>query len=651
MAGHDPFEERARARPVEPALGGEHVDLGQRQRRERAGKARGRARGEDQFERIGQVVAAGRGRRARESRSAGGARFPRPAAGCCSRSSDRWPLKSVAVTNRSSGWPAGSSGAPSASSAAIASSASASSREKPSPQNGGSNQRARIRRETLRRTSARVSGATLLAHHVARAAAAATTPAAAPRTWRTREPRPRIGIEQHVDVGVLQPQLGSAARGSARWIAWARNTALIPPALAPATMSGSTRSRSPWLRLDRARAVRGRPRSTPRPALVAAQETAARAGERPDLLGDPVHVDRQADPAVADQRDPQFLLPHAAQRCGRATAPAKAIAFHLMFRLVAARWSKTKRRYVCQACGGVSHRWQGQCADCAEWNTLVEEAPATVFSTKHDLSSGGRRGRRSKRSTRRREPLVRRPTGLAEFDRALGGGLVPGSAILMGGDPGIGKSTLLLQAAGARWRGAGGDAVYISGEEAAGQVRLRAERLGLADAPIRLAAATSVRDILTTLGAMRAAGAAGDRFDPDHAFGPDRGRAGHGQPGARLRVRTDPLRQGERRRAGAGRPRHQGRQHRRAARARTHGRRGDELRRRAQPPVPHPARAQEPLRRGRRDRRVRDGRGRGWRKSPTPRCCSCRAARSRCRAARCSRRSKARGRCWSRSRR
>jgi DNA repair protein RadA/Sms len=97
------------------------------------------------------------------------------------------------------------------------------------------------------------------------------------------------------------------------------------------------------------------------------------------------------------------------------------------------------------------------------------------------------------------EPLVRRTTGLAEFDRALGGGIVPGSAILMGGEPGIGKSTLLLQAAAAIAR-AGSDAVYVSGEEATSQVRLRATRLGLADAPIRLAAATSVRDILTTLG-------------------------------------------------------------------------------------------------------------------------------------------------------
>ncbi|MEC9066364.1 MAG: DNA repair protein RadA [Pseudomonadota bacterium] len=164
--------------------------------------------------------------------------------------------------------------------------------------------------------------------------------------------------------------------------------------------------------------------------------------------------------------------------------------------------AKTKKRYVCQACGSVSHRWQGQCPDCAEWNTLVEDVPATVFSQKHDLSSGGRRVAFEPLDAPG-EPLRRRTTGLAEFDRALGGGLVPGSAILMGGDPGIGKSTLLLQAA-ARIAAAGAEAVYVSGEEAAGQVRLRAARLGLADAPIKLAAATSVRDILTTLNGMAA---------------------------------------------------------------------------------------------------------------------------------------------------
>jgi DNA repair protein RadA/Sms len=162
--------------------------------------------------------------------------------------------------------------------------------------------------------------------------------------------------------------------------------------------------------------------------------------------------------------------------------------------------AKPKRKYACQACGSVTHRWQGQCADCGEWNTLAEEAPQTAFSAKHDLSSGGR-GIAFEPLDAPSKRLERRASGIAEFDRALGGGMVPGSAILMGGDPGIGKSTLLLQVA-AHIARAKGEAVYVSGEEAAGQVRLRAERLGLSDAPIKFAAATSVRDILTTLGGM-----------------------------------------------------------------------------------------------------------------------------------------------------
>lgn len=160
--------------------------------------------------------------------------------------------------------------------------------------------------------------------------------------------------------------------------------------------------------------------------------------------------------------------------------------------------AKPKKRYVCTECGGVSGRWQGQCPDCSEWNTLVEEAPETKFAAAHDLSSGGRAIAFESLNTPT-VPLARRSTGVAEFDRAAGGGLVPGSAILMGGEPGIGKSTLLLQAAAAIAR-RGGEVVYVSGEEATGQVRMRAQRLGVADAPLRLAAATSVRDILTSLG-------------------------------------------------------------------------------------------------------------------------------------------------------
>jgi DNA repair protein RadA/Sms len=159
--------------------------------------------------------------------------------------------------------------------------------------------------------------------------------------------------------------------------------------------------------------------------------------------------------------------------------------------------AKAKRKYVCQECGGISSRWQGQCGDCGGWNSLIEEAPVTAFSQRHDLQGGGRViGLVGLDSD---IPLPNRlSTGIAELDRALGGGLVSGSATLIGGDPGIGKSTLLLQAAACIAR-AGRKVVYISGEEAADQVRLRARRLGLGDAPVALASATSVRDILTTL--------------------------------------------------------------------------------------------------------------------------------------------------------
>jgi DNA repair protein RadA/Sms len=162
--------------------------------------------------------------------------------------------------------------------------------------------------------------------------------------------------------------------------------------------------------------------------------------------------------------------------------------------------AKPKKRYVCQLCGSIGSRWVGQCGDCGEWNSLVEDAAGVVtpFSARHDLRSGGRRVELVRLDAEATLPQ-RISTGLAEFDRALGGGLVAGSATLIGGDPGIGKSTLLLQAA-AKVASQGLAVVYIYGEEAADQVRLRSRRLGLGAAPLRLAAATSVRDILTTFG-------------------------------------------------------------------------------------------------------------------------------------------------------
>ena len=162
--------------------------------------------------------------------------------------------------------------------------------------------------------------------------------------------------------------------------------------------------------------------------------------------------------------------------------------------------AKPKRKYVCQDCGTVSPRWAGQCGDCGQWNTMVEEAPATVFSAQHDLSGGGRRLVLDRLNGTTPVP-ERRRSGIAELDRALGGGFVRGSATL--DRRRSGHRQIHPAAPGRGQDGAGRrdrtSVAYISGEEAADQIRLRAQRLGLADAPVALGSATSVRDILTTL--------------------------------------------------------------------------------------------------------------------------------------------------------
>ena len=142
-------------------------------------------------------------------------------------------------------------------------------------------------------------------------------------------------------------------------------------------------------------------------------------------------------------------------------------------------------------------KWQGRCDACGAWNTLIEEAvaprgpgPAGKGGVGRRLEFVGLKGTS--------EPPARILTGIAELDRVLGGGPVAASAVLVGGDPGIGKSTILLQAA-ARIAAAGHRALYISGEEAVEQVRLRAARLGLSESPMALASATALRDIIASL--------------------------------------------------------------------------------------------------------------------------------------------------------
>ncbi|HZS63302.1 MAG TPA: DNA repair protein RadA [Xanthobacteraceae bacterium] len=155
--------------------------------------------------------------------------------------------------------------------------------------------------------------------------------------------------------------------------------------------------------------------------------------------------------------------------------------------------------FVCQNCGATSPRWQGKCEACGEWNTLVEEG-AAIAAAGPAFGRAPRKGRlfALEPMTGETQSAPRLPSGLAEFDRVTGGGFVRGSVLLVGGDPGIGKSTLLIQVAAAL-ANAGARAAYISGEEAVAQVRLRADRLGLGGAPVELAAETSVEDIIATL--------------------------------------------------------------------------------------------------------------------------------------------------------
>ena len=166
---------------------------------------------------------------------------------------------------------------------------------------------------------------------------------------------------------------------------------------------------------------------------------------------------------------------------------------------------KGGNEYVCQNCGSVYPKWQGKCDACGEWNTIVEEKVGgegfSNFAPKkkgHLLEFVPLSGSE--------QALSRLETNIKELDRVSGGGLVPGSAILVGGDPGIGKSTLLLQAcASISNLPTHPECYYISGEEAIDQVRIRAKRLKLEQSPVNLASATDVRDIITTLEKSNAA--------------------------------------------------------------------------------------------------------------------------------------------------
>jgi DNA repair protein RadA/Sms len=162
--------------------------------------------------------------------------------------------------------------------------------------------------------------------------------------------------------------------------------------------------------------------------------------------------------------------------------------------------AKSRISFVCTQCATVTTRWQGKCDACGEWNTIIEEAASGGIGGGPGTFAPAKKGRAVALVSLdgESEDAPRIQSGISELDRVTGGGFVRGSALLVGGDPGIGKSTLLMQAAAAL-ASKGHSVVYVSGEEAVAQVRLRAQRLGAANAPVQLAAETNVEDILATL--------------------------------------------------------------------------------------------------------------------------------------------------------
>jgi len=160
--------------------------------------------------------------------------------------------------------------------------------------------------------------------------------------------------------------------------------------------------------------------------------------------------------------------------------------------------AKAKKSYHCNACGAVSPRWSGQCDSCHEWNCITEEVIEAAVPKGMNGTKKGRKLSFAALGDKSQTEYKRYKSGIEEFDRVLGGGLVPGSATLIGGDPGIGKSTILLQSVCALAQ-SGVRCLYVSGEEAVDQVRMRARRLELLDAPLELVSATNVRDILSSV--------------------------------------------------------------------------------------------------------------------------------------------------------
>src|SRR5499427_6090156 len=164
--------------------------------------------------------------------------------------------------------------------------------------------------------------------------------------------------------------------------------------------------------------------------------------------------------------------------------------------------TKTKTFFACQACGFTSSKWLGRCPDCGEWNSFAEEREqpkAAAAPGQLPLQMGSRP---KPYDTVDGAEAERVPSGIGEFDRVLGGGIVPGSLVLIGGEPGIGKSTLLLQVAHLLGR-THGSVLYVSGEESERQVKLRGERLGITGGGLYLMAETALERILQEVESLK----------------------------------------------------------------------------------------------------------------------------------------------------
>ena len=266
-----------------------------------------------------------------------------------------------------------------------------------------------------------------------------------------------------------------------------------------------------------------------------------------------------------------------------------------------------KSIFSCQACGAQAPKWLGRCPECGAWNSFVEEtaAPASVQARSAATLGGG--GALLYRDV---DTVVseRISSGVSEFDRVLGGGIVPGSLVLLGGEPGIGKSTLLLQAA-AHFAAHVGPVLYCSGEESEHQIKMRGERLGVSDAPLYLLAETCVERLLEA-GRSAQARAADRGLDSDRVFAEAPVRPGQRRAGAAGGHRSVVCGQGKEPADDSGRACHEGRKPRRPQGARARGRHRSVLRGPSTSLPPGRSCREEPVRGGQRARRVRNDRRR-----------------------------------------